>query len=97
MKHRHERNGLACPESIAHLWEHPNASRPVQPSTARLFTAIAGESLACLFHVDWEVRIRRIENILCVIKRRMRRFWESWQDSEMEKLVKKAKGDRNVG
>ena len=91
MKKPHEKSRLACKESIAHLWSYPDSSCKEPPSTERLFVAIAGEALACLFHADWEPRIRRIENILCVIKWRMKSFWESWHESELEKLVKKAK------
>jgi hypothetical protein len=96
-KHRNGRNGLACPESIAHLWGCPYGRKPVRPSTARLFVAIAGEALACLFHTDWEVRIRRMENILSVIKWRIRHHWEQWYQYELVKLAKKAKeSDVNV-
>ena len=83
---------LACKESIAELWGHPDG--PVRsPSTARLFTSIAAESFACLFHTDWDVRIMRIENILSVIKFRMNLHWESWYEDQLNKLVKRNKGD----
>ena len=83
-----EKNGLECPESIAHLWDQPHPGKPIRPSTPRLFTAIAGEALACLHKADWENRIRRIENILSVIKWRIRSHREEWQEGEIEKLVK---------
>ena len=86
-----KKSKLACPESIADLWGWPHCDIPRRPNTARLFTAIAGEALACLSHMDWEIRIRRIENILSVIKWRIRQYWESWQENELNKLVKKLK------
>jgi hypothetical protein len=66
------RDDLAYPESIADIMAQ-------KPSTARLFTAIAGEALICLFRADWETRIRRMENILSVIKRRMELHRISWE------------------
>ena len=91
MKHK-----LAFKESIADLWGRPDG--PIRsPSTDRLFTSIAAESFACLFHTDWDVRIKRIENYLSAIKCRMRLHWESWHEDQLNKLVKKTEGDRNVG
>jgi hypothetical protein len=87
---------LACKESISDIWGYPYGPIKV-PSTARLFTAIAAESFACLFHTDWDVRIKRIENCLSVIKSRMRLHWESWHEDQLNKLIIKAKGDRDVG
>ena len=58
---------LACKESIADLWGYPDG--PVnRPSTESLFGAIGAEASMCLLKADWEHRIRRIENILSVIK-----------------------------
>ena len=87
---------LACKESIAELWGDLHGPQR-SPSTARLFTSIAAESFACLYHTDWDVRIKRIENCLSVIKYRMRLHWESWHEDQLDKLVKKTKGDRDVG
>jgi len=82
---------LACPESIADLWGLPYCDRPKRPSTQVLFLAIADEARACLRHANWETRIRRIENILVVIKARMRRHWEACHEVELDRLVDKAK------
>ena len=87
---------LACKESIAELWGNPHGPQRT-PSTAELFTKVAAESFACLFHTDWDVRIKRIENYLSTIKCRMRLHWESWHEDQLNKLVKKTEGDRNVG
>ena len=47
---------------------------------------------------ELEDRIRRIENCLVVIKERIRRHWESWHMSELDRLLKKAKeSGRYVG
>ena len=87
---------LACKESIAYLWAYPS-ELVRSPSTERFFTAMAAESFACFFHTDWEVRIKRIENTLSVIKSRMELHWESWYEDQLKKLVKETKGDRDVG
>lgn len=73
--------------------------RRKRPETNELFEGLAGEALACLSHADWEDHIRRIENILVVIKERIRRFWEEQHESELDKLVRKAKKevDSHVG
>jgi hypothetical protein len=63
---------LAYPELLGDLMAG-------KPSTARLFTAVAGEALACLFRAGWDIRIRRMENILSVIKRRMELHRISWE------------------
>ena len=80
---------LACKESIADLWGCPDAKYPKKPETSDLFKAIGNEALACLSHTDWETSIRRIENILAVIRERMHMHWESWHESELEKKLKK--------
>jgi hypothetical protein len=65
---------LAFRESIADLWGYPDG--PVRrPSTAMLIEAVSGEALACLKSTDLEDRIRRIENILSIIKWRMQAHW----------------------
>ena len=72
---------------------------PRRPETRTLFLAVAGEAEACLHNTDWEDRIRRMENILCVIRERIRRHWEQQHMSELDRLVLKAKKERdaNVG
>jgi hypothetical protein len=86
-----DRSKLACPESIAHLWGYPDG--PVaKPSTETLFQAIIGEAFACLHYSDWEPRIRRIENILTVIKWRIDQFQSDQRWTELDKLMEKAKG-----
>jgi hypothetical protein len=82
---------LAFKESIADLWGWPDCDIPKRPSTKVLFEAIAGEALACLSHADWETRIRRIENILSVLKWRISVFWEGQLDGELDRLVREAK------
>ena len=91
MKLQHEKSRLACKESIAHLWGYPEAKFGKRPTTATLFTAIAGEALACLYRADWEDRIRRIENILSVVKFRIRTHREEQHQSELDSLVRQAK------
>lgn len=94
-----KRPRLAYSESIADLWGYPDAERPRRPSTEDLFRAIVSEARGCLHSASWEDRIRRIENILCVVKERMRRHWEEMHESQLDRLVNKAKKevDRNVG
>ena len=87
---------LAYKESIADLWGCPDGQKS-RPSTARLFTAIAAESFACLFHIDWYWRIKRIENCLSVIKWRINRHEDEWFSYQLQKSVEKAKGDQDVG
>ena len=82
-------NKLECKESIADLWGFPNANVPKVPSTEELFKAIAGEATACLYYAGWDIRIRRIENILSVIKARIAMFQLNKNQSELESLVKK--------
>jgi hypothetical protein len=77
---------MALPESIAYLWEDRR-----RPSTERLFVALAGEALACLFRTDWEDRIRKMENILSVIKWRIRRHWERQHETGLDRLLRKAR------
>ena len=89
---------LAYRESIADLWGYPEARYPERPCSATLCVAIAGEAEACLHSANWEDRIRRIENCLVVIKERIRRHWESWHRSELDRLSKKDKeSDSYVG
>jgi hypothetical protein len=80
---------LVYPESIADLWGYPDTISPKRPETKYLFLAIAGEAHACLKSADWEDRIRRIENILSVIKWRIRTHWEERHKSELDQLVRK--------
>jgi len=82
---------LACPESIADLWGYPDAAVPRRPETRELFMAVAREAEACLKRADWEVRIRRIENILSVIRWRILTHREACQETELDRLIKKAK------
>ena len=98
-------NKLACKESIAYLWGYPDGSVK-KPGTLELFKAISGEALVCLSRTDWEDRIRRIENILSVIKWRMERHRERVFEDELERFVESARRvgpeenkevDRNVG
>jgi hypothetical protein len=85
---------LAYAESIGYLWGYPDADRPRRPDTQALFRAIADEAEACLLRTNWEDRVRRIENILVVIKGRMRRHWEERHEVELDRLVRKAKKER---
>ena len=71
----------------------PDAQVPRSPSTKTLFLAIACEAEACLQKTDWETRVRRIENILSVIKWRIREFWEEQHESELDRLIEKKKGE----
>lgn len=82
---------LACRESIADLWGYPDAPIPRRPETKELFLAISMEAEMCLRKADWEDRVHRMENILAVIKWRMRMHWEESHMSELDKLVRKAK------
>ncbi len=86
---------LACPESIADLWGWPECNVPKRPSTQALFLAIAYEARACLRHSNWEDSIRRMENILVVIKARMRRHWEACHEAELERLVNETEKEVN--
>jgi hypothetical protein len=86
---------LAYPETIGDLWGHTDGPRK-PPSTARLFSAIAAEAFWCLFHTDWDVRIRRIENILSVLKWRIEDHRRSWEFSQLDKLVREAKKEREA-
>jgi hypothetical protein len=86
---------LACGESIADLWGYPDCEKPVRPSTEKLFATIAAEASGCLKQSNWDERIRRMENILNVIKGRMNRFWESWHESELDKLFLQKKREVN--
>ena len=88
---------LACPESIADLWGYPDAQGPMRPSTEALFLAISREARGCLGHAHWEESIWRMENILAVIKARMRSHWEEQLEAALERLVKKAKGGEKDG
>lgn len=62
-----------------------------KPKTETLFLAIAGEAEMCLRDTRWEERINRIENCVVVIKERIRRFWEDMHQSELDRLVRRAK------
>ncbi len=89
---------LACKESIADLWGHPYCSYPKTPDTESLFRAISAEAEMCLHKTNWDVCIRRIENILSIIKERMRRYWEEQHGSDLDRILRKAKEDgENVG
>jgi len=91
-------NDLECKESIAYLWGYPHAIYPRKPTTLELFEAITREVEACLHSTDWETRIRRIENILSVIKCRMEMFRQEQLLSDIDKLVKELKEcDTHVG
>jgi len=63
-----------------------------KPKTRTLFLAIAGEAESCLKHADWDERIRNMENLITVIRSRMRRFFEEQHMSRLDKIVLKAKG-----
>ena len=68
-----------------------------RPKTRTLFLAIAGEAESCLSHADWDERIRNIENLVTVIRSRIRRFLEEQHASQLDKIVLKIKeSDRNV-
>ena len=68
-----------------------------RPKTRTLFLAIAGEAESCLHHTDWDERIRNIENLVTVIRSRMRRFFEEQHTSQLDKIVFKVKeSDRDV-
>jgi len=82
---------LVAPESIADLWGYPDTRRPKRPETKDLFLAIAEEARACLKRADWEDRIRRIENILSVIKWRIRTHWDEQHTSKLDQIVRKRK------
>ena len=82
---------LKCKESIADLWGYPDTRRPRRPSTEELFKAIAAEAEMCLRRADWEPRIRRIENIISVIRWRIRRHWEEKHASDLDKLFSGAR------
>jgi hypothetical protein len=77
-------------ESIADLWGYPEGRK--RPSTEELFSAVAAEAEMCLRKADWDSRIRRIENILSVIKWRIREFWENKHHEEVMKNVVDQKG-----
>ena len=62
-----------------------------KPKTETLFLAIAGEAEMCLHDTKWEERINRIENCVVVIKERIRRFWESRHESELDRLGRRFK------
>jgi hypothetical protein len=83
---------LKYQESIADLWGYPDCKRPKRPSTGELFKAIAAEAEMCLRKADWEPRIRRIENIISVIRWRIREHWEKVQHEEVMKNVAEQKG-----
>ena len=74
-------------------------NRKIRPDTRALFLAISGEALACLVRTNWDVHIRNIENLVTVIRWRMRRHWDEWHTSELEKLALKEKKevDNHVG
>ena len=84
---------LKCKESIADLWGYPDCKRPKRPSTEELFKAIAAEAEMCLRKADWDSRILRIENILSVIKWRIREFWER---SQYEQLLERVHAVRRA-
>lgn len=65
------------------------------PETSTLFLAVAGEAEACLYRADWHDRIRRIETCLHIIRERMRRHWENWHQSALDRLVLKARKERD--
>ena len=68
-----------------------------RPKTRTLFLAISGEAESCLRHTDWDERIRNIENLITVIRSRMRRFFEEQHASQLDKIVLKVKeSDRDV-
>ena len=68
-----------------------------RPKTKTLFLAIAGEAESCLRQADWDERIRNIENLITVIRSRMRRFFEEQHASQLDKIVLKIKeSDGNV-
>ena len=83
-------------EVMRGLWYRDERKR--RPDTTALFLAISGEALACLVKTNWDVHIKNIENLVTVIRWRMRRHWDEWHMSELEKLALKAKKevDRNV-
>ena len=62
-----------------------------RPKTRTLFLAIAGEAESCLRHADWDERIRNIENLVTLIRSRMRRFLEEQHASQLDKIVLKVK------
>ncbi len=82
---------LACRESITDLWGYPDEPVPRRPETRELFRAIVREAEMCLHKADWEDRIHRIENILSVIKWRISTHREACHETELDRLVKKAK------
>ena len=82
---------LACKESIADLWGEPYEVIPRAPTTESLFREISREAEMCLKETDWSGRISRIENLLSVIKARMRRHWEECHASDLDRTLKKAK------
>ena len=83
---------LRLNESIGDLWGYPDCGfNPRNPETRDLFLAVAGEAHACLYKMDWDLRIKRIENILSVIKDRMRKHWEERHASDLDRVLRKAK------
>ena len=62
-----------------------------RPKTRALFLSIAGEAESCLRHADWDERIRNIENLVTLIRSRMRRFLEEQHASQLDKIVLKVK------
>jgi hypothetical protein len=71
--------------------------KKARPKTKTLFFAIAGEAESCLRRADWDERIRNMENLITVIRSRMRRLFEEQHASKLDKIVLKVKErDRNV-
>ena len=91
------RGKLVRKESIADLWGYPDCGfLQKAPETRDLFSEVVAEAHACLYKTDWDVRIKRIENILSVVKARMRKHWEEGHASDVDKILKKAKEVRLV-
>lgn len=89
------RPGPAFRESIADLWGCPDGPKK-RPGTQELFEAVSREALACLSHTDWDVRVRRIENILSVIRWRMRSHQDEMHQRELDRMLKREGGDGDV-